>query len=252
MCPLQYYLTLQQNQPPRARPARDRSDRGERASRARRQPDGQPPACLARPKRRTGARRKSGRSAPGGSDAARSLRNFRVGLSSTSLRLRRQSAGRGRVLPYESETRPEATRRRYPRPAPCRARSVCERGCGGGEECRAFAEADPALAERLAVINAKIYVTVPEAALLLGCSDSHLYKLISEAERQERKRPIPYLDLDGVKVLPRLPLLDWARPKRLRAIADGGGGMSLVNALLLGVHSAPDFRRSLRLKGATA
>lgn len=88
------------------------------------------------------------------------------------------------------------------------------------EECRAFAEADPSLAARLAVINAKIYVTVPEAALLLGCSDSHLYKLISEAERGKRDRPIPYLDLDGVKVLPRLPLLDWARPKRLRAIAE--------------------------------
>ena len=88
------------------------------------------------------------------------------------------------------------------------------------EECRAFAEADPALAARLAGINAKIYVTVPEAALLLGCSDSHLYKLINEAERGKRKRPIPYLDLDGVKVLPRLPLLDWAKPRRLRAITD--------------------------------
>ena len=82
------------------------------------------------------------------------------------------------------------------------------------EERRAFAEADPALAARLAGINAKIYVTV------LGCSDSHLYKLINEAERGKRKRPIPYLDLDGVKVLPRLPLLDWAKPRRLRAITD--------------------------------
>ena len=84
------------------------------------------------------------------------------------------------------------------------------------EQRRAFVEAEPELARRLAEINAKVNVTVPEAALLLGCSDSHLYKLIKEAERGRRKRPIPFLDLDGVKVIPRLALLDWARPMPLR------------------------------------
>lgn len=85
------------------------------------------------------------------------------------------------------------------------------------EERRAFVEAEPALARRLAEINAKVNVTVPEAALLLGCSDSHLYKLIKRAEKGQDKTPIPYLDVGGVKVLPRERLLAWARPTRLRA-----------------------------------
>lgn len=85
------------------------------------------------------------------------------------------------------------------------------------QERRAFVEAEPELCKKLAEINAKVNVTVPEAALLLGCSHSHLYKLIKEAERGRSKRPIPYLDLDGVKVLPREQLLGWARPARLRA-----------------------------------
>jgi hypothetical protein len=86
------------------------------------------------------------------------------------------------------------------------------------EERRAFAEEDPALYKRLSEINAKVNVTVPEAALLLGCSDSHLYKLIGLAEKGKTRRPIPYLDLDGVKVLPRLSLLEWARPAHLRVV----------------------------------
>ena len=81
------------------------------------------------------------------------------------------------------------------------------------DERRAFVEAEPELARRLGEINAKVNITVPEAALLLGCSDSHLYKLIKEAERGVSKRPIPYLDVGGVKVLPREQLLEWARPR---------------------------------------
>jgi hypothetical protein len=81
------------------------------------------------------------------------------------------------------------------------------------EERRAFIEAEPELCKKLSAINAKVNITVPEAALLLGCSDSHLYKLIKDAEQGKRERPIPYLDLDGVKVLPREQLLEWARPK---------------------------------------
>src|ERR1043165_4489734 len=86
------------------------------------------------------------------------------------------------------------------------------------EERRAFAEEDPELYRKLSEINAKVHVTVPEAALLLNCSDSHLYKLVGEAKKGKRKRPIPYLDLDGVTVLPRLQLLEWARPIHLRVM----------------------------------
>jgi hypothetical protein len=85
------------------------------------------------------------------------------------------------------------------------------------QERRAFVEAEPALAARIAEINAKVNITVPEGALLLGCSDSHLYRLIGEARKGQSKRPIPYLDLDGVKVLQRERLLEWARPRALRA-----------------------------------
>jgi hypothetical protein len=34
------------------------------------------------------------------------------------------------------------------------------------------------LARKLAEINAQPYITVPEAQLLFGCSDSHIYKQI--------------------------------------------------------------------------
>jgi hypothetical protein len=88
------------------------------------------------------------------------------------------------------------------------------------EERRAFVEEDPELYRKLSEINAKVNVTVPEAALLLNCSDSHLYRLVGEAKKGKRKRPIPYLDLDGVTVLPRLELLRWARPKSLRAVTE--------------------------------
>lgn len=66
----------------------------------------------------------------------------------------------------------------------------------------------------LAVINAKPFITVSEAALLLGCSDDHLYKCIREARKGKSEYPVPFLDLDGVLVLPREELLAWgARPK---------------------------------------
>lgn len=81
------------------------------------------------------------------------------------------------------------------------------------EERRSFVEADGALAGRLAEINAKDNITVQEAALLLSCSDSHLYRLIKDAEKGLSQRPIPYLDVGGVKILPREQLLEWARSK---------------------------------------
>jgi predicted DNA-binding transcriptional regulator AlpA len=63
-------------------------------------------------------------------------------------------------------------------------------------------------ARQLAEINAKPYITVPEAQLLLGCSDSLLYKHIKDARSGKAKRPIPYRDI-GVYIFPRELLLCW-------------------------------------------
>jgi predicted DNA-binding transcriptional regulator AlpA len=64
------------------------------------------------------------------------------------------------------------------------------------------------IARKLAEINIKPYITVPEAQLLLGCSDSLLYKHIKEARSGKAKRPIPYRDI-GMYTFPRELLLRW-------------------------------------------
>jgi hypothetical protein len=66
------------------------------------------------------------------------------------------------------------------------------------------------LQKKLQRILAKEFISISEAALLLGCSDGHLRNLISKAAKGKTATPIPYLDLDGVTVLPRAQLLDWA------------------------------------------
>jgi hypothetical protein len=73
---------------------------------------------------------------------------------------------------------------------------------------------DPELAAQIARINAKPNITVAEAALLLNCSESHLYVKIKAAKKKKPDCPIPFYDLDGVYVLPREALLEWAAQKK--------------------------------------
>jgi hypothetical protein len=72
-----------------------------------------------------------------------------------------------------------------------------------------FPVIDEETARQIARINAKVYITVPEAQFLLGCSDDLLYKHIREARAGKAKRPIPYLDI-GVYTFHRETLLRWA------------------------------------------
>jgi hypothetical protein len=77
------------------------------------------------------------------------------------------------------------------------------------------------LSETLRCIMAKEFVSIREVALLLNCSDGHVRNLVGKAQRGKASSPIPYLDLDGVTVFPRMKLLEWAeQPKRkLRAVS---------------------------------
>ena len=68
------------------------------------------------------------------------------------------------------------------------------------------------LREQLAFIKAKEHVTVKEAALLLSCSESHIRKLVMLARKGKTRRPIPYVDMEGVTIFPRESLLNWASP----------------------------------------
>lgn len=77
-----------------------------------------------------------------------------------------------------------------------------------------FPTVDEETARKIARINAKPRITIPEAALLLGCSTSHFYTKITAAKKGKTKRPIPFLDLDGVYVLPREELLAWAQGEK--------------------------------------
>jgi len=73
-------------------------------------------------------------------------------------------------------------------------------------------EAAARLREQLALIKAKEHATVKEAALLLSCSESHIRKLLMLARKGKTRRPIPFVDMEGVTVFPVGILLDWASP----------------------------------------
>ena len=74
-------------------------------------------------------------------------------------------------------------------------------------------DASAKLREQIALIKAKENITVKEAALLLSCSESHIRKLVMLARKGKSSRPIPYVDVDGVRVFPLCALLDWATSK---------------------------------------
>lgn len=61
-------------------------------------------------------------------------------------------------------------------------------------------------------INSKEHISISEAALLLNCSAGHIRNLIHKARKKQTKRPIPFIDLDGVTVFNRIALLGWANP----------------------------------------
>jgi hypothetical protein len=69
------------------------------------------------------------------------------------------------------------------------------------------------LREQLALIKAKEHVTVKEAALLLSCSESHIRKLVARARKGKSRRPIPFIDMDGVTMFSLCILLAWASPQ---------------------------------------
>jgi len=75
-----------------------------------------------------------------------------------------------------------------------------------------FDDAPAKLRQQLALIKAKEHVTVKEAALLLSCSESHIRKLVMLARKGKTRRPIPYVDMEGVTIFPRDSLLNWASP----------------------------------------
>jgi len=75
-----------------------------------------------------------------------------------------------------------------------------------------FDDAAAKLRQQLALIKAKEHVTVKEAALLLSCSESHIRKLVVLARKGKTRRPIPYVDIEGVTIFPRGSLLNWASP----------------------------------------
>ncbi|HEY8224866.1 MAG TPA: hypothetical protein VIG25_06275 [Pyrinomonadaceae bacterium] len=73
-------------------------------------------------------------------------------------------------------------------------------------------ETSASLRRQLELIRVKEHVTVKEAAVLLSCSESHIRKLVMLARKGKARRPIPYVDMEGVTVFPREILLAWASP----------------------------------------
>jgi hypothetical protein len=63
---------------------------------------------------------------------------------------------------------------------------------------------DEKLAVTLRRIMAKEFVSIKETALLLNCSDGHIRNLVGKAQKGKASHPIPFLDLDGVTVFPRV------------------------------------------------
>jgi hypothetical protein len=87
--------------------------------------------------------------------------------------------------------------------------------CDGNGKASAHSSDDASakLREQIAFIKAKEHVTVKKAALLLSCSESHIRKLVMLARKGKTRRPVPYIDLEGVIIFPREILLDWASAK---------------------------------------
>ena len=93
------------------------------------------------------------------------------------------------------------------------ARAVFLECDGNGKASAQPSDDAPAkLRDQLALIKAKEHVTVKEAALLLSCSQSHIRKLVMLARKGKARRPVPYIDMEGVTIFPRESLLEWARP----------------------------------------
>ncbi len=69
---------------------------------------------------------------------------------------------------------------------------------------------------QITLIKAKEHVTIKEAALLLSCSESHVRKLVVLTRNGKSRRPLPFVDMEGVTVFPLRDLLDWASPISLR------------------------------------
>jgi hypothetical protein len=61
---------------------------------------------------------------------------------------------------------------------------------------------------KLAEINSKIYITVPEAEFLFRCSDSYFYRQLKLARAGKTEQPIPHL-YPGVYIFPREELIEW-------------------------------------------
>jgi hypothetical protein len=61
---------------------------------------------------------------------------------------------------------------------------------------------------KLAEINSKIYITVPEAEFLFRCSDSYLYRQLKLAREGKTEQPIPY-QYPGIYTFPREELIEW-------------------------------------------
>jgi hypothetical protein len=73
------------------------------------------------------------------------------------------------------------------------------------------------LKQKLQLINAKEFITITEAALLLSCSRSHIGNLLERARSEKTDHPIPFRSLDGLIVFNREELLAWSKqtkPKR--------------------------------------
>jgi hypothetical protein len=84
--------------------------------------------------------------------------------------------------------------------------------CANKASAEPIDDAPAKLRQQLALIKAKEHVTVKEAALLLSCSESHIRKLVMLARKGKTRRPIPYVDIEGVTIFPRESLLNWASP----------------------------------------
>lgn len=66
-------------------------------------------------------------------------------------------------------------------------------------------------------IKAKEYASVAEAAFLMNCSDSHVRNLVEKAIVGTAPYPVPFADLDGLRVFPVQKLLEWTRIPKPKA-----------------------------------
>lgn len=105
------------------------------------------------------------------------------------------------------------------------SKQVIEEEFAKHQACEGFVTVDPEaikLQHCLQRIMCKEFISAKEAAVLLNCSERHIFNLVDRARRQIGDNPIPFRKVGEVTAFLRTELLEWTKGRssnHLRAVS---------------------------------